>query len=184
VPDRGREPTLLRRCTGSVFHRRCSVNRYLLLTLAAVVAAAALVPGLALGKGARAATVRGPGLESPIRLGGSGEPGSGGQLGRVAQSAGFFEAVFGQTPDPMLAHRPRGTLGPRYRITYVMPGPNGNTGRIRQDLYPYATPAPVTYMASGQRFWTTERTHGGWFVAPQALRRQLIAAGLPTRAPA
>jgi hypothetical protein len=158
------------------------LNRYLLLSLAAALVAAALVPGLALGKGASAATIRGPGLETPVRLGGSGEPGSGAQLGRIAQSAGFFQAVFGQTPDPMRAHRPRGILGPRYRITYVMPGPSGDAGRIRQYVYPYAKPAPVTYMAPGQRFWTTEETRGGWFVASSTLRRQLVVAGLPATA--
>jgi hypothetical protein len=160
------------------------MRRYLIAALAAALVAAALAPGLALGKGASAATIAGPGLERPIRLGGSGEPGSGGQLAQIAQSAGFFQAVFGQSPDPMRAHRPRGTLGPRYRITYVMPGPNGSAGRIRQDLYPYAKPTPVTYMAPGQRFWATRETRGGWFAAPRVLRKQLVAAGLPARAPA
>jgi hypothetical protein len=159
------------------------MRRYLIAALAGASVAAALAPGLALGKGASTATIAGPGLESPIRLGGSGEPGSGDELGRIAESAGFFQAVFGQTPDPMRAHRPRGILGPRYRITYVMPGPNGRAGRIRQDVYPYAKPAPVTHMAAGQRFWTTEQTRGGWFVAARVLKKQLVAAGLPARAP-
>jgi hypothetical protein len=159
------------------------LRRYLLVPLAAALVAV-LVPALGLAKGASEATIAGPGLASPIRLGGSGEPGSGSRLARVAESAGFFQAVFGQQPDPMRSSRPRGTLGPRYRITYVMPGPNGRAARIRQDVYPFAKPAPVTHMAPGQRFFGTERTRGGWFVASKTLRKLLVAVGVPARSPA
>jgi len=159
------------------------MRRSLIASLA-VVLTAALVPAFALAKGASEATIAGPGLASPIRLGGSGEPGSGSRLARVAESAGFFQAVFGQQPDPMRSHRPRGSLGPRYRISYVMPGPNGRAARIRQDVYPFARPAPVTYMAPGQRFFVTERTRGGWFVASKTLRKLLVAVGVPARSSA
>jgi hypothetical protein len=146
---------------------------------------AVVIPTAALAKGASEARIVGPGLSAPIRLGGSGEPGSGGQLADIAMSAGFFAAVFGQTPDPLVQERPDGSLGPKYTVTYVMPGPDNLRSELVQDVYPYAEPSPVTYTAPGQRFWTTERTHGGWYFATwEPVKDQLVAAGLPATAPA
>ena len=102
---------------------------------------------------------------------------------RLAEEAGFFPAVFLTTPNPMLSKRPDGDLGPRYTIVYTMPGPNNDVNEIRQDLYPYATPTPVTYVESGQRYFTTERTVGGWYVASQTLGNDLVAVGLPESPP-
>jgi hypothetical protein len=149
-----------------------------------VAFAAAAIPTAALAKGASEATITGPGLAGPIQLG-PGEPGSGTMLANIAQSAGFFAAVFGQTPDPIALDRPEGPLGPKYTITYAMPGPDNQRSELVQEVYPYAEPEPVTYTEPGQRFWTTERTHGGWYVATwEPLKEQLVAAGLPVSAPA
>ena len=60
-----------------------------------------------------------------------------------------------------------------------MPGPNGASDTLVQDLYPYADPTPVTFTAPGQRYFENERTVGGWFVASTALKDELIAVGLP-----
>jgi hypothetical protein len=136
----------------------------------------------AFGKGASEATITGPGLGEPVTLAGEGQAG-GEQLMQIAQDAGFFPAVFPQSPDPMLDARPAGTLGPRYRVEYVMPGPNNEVDTLVQELYPYASPSPVTYVEPGQPFWMTEETRGGWFVASAALKDQLVAAGLPETAP-
>ena len=90
------------------------------------VLAAALLPGAALGKGASEATIVGPGVDGPITLAGvssRGQPGGDLQLlARIADESGFFSAVFSPTPDPMLDERPGGALGPKYTITYAMPG--------------------------------------------------------------
>jgi hypothetical protein len=159
------------------------VNRLALCTFTLALSAL-LLPAAALAKGASEAEIAGPGLSEPIALAGSGEPGSGEELGGIAEAAGFFAAVFGQTPDPLLSKRPTGDLGPRYTITYVMPGPAGEEDTLVQDVYPYAKPHPVTYTEPGQRFWTTERTRGGWFVAYYtSLEDQLVAAGLPDEPP-
>jgi len=161
------------------------MTRHLIaLFTAALVAALILIlfPGLALAKGASEAEITGPGLDDPIPLAGGGQAG-GEELMRLAESAGFFQAVFGQIPDPMLSERPQGSLGPRYTITYVMPGPSGEVDRLSQDLYPYATPDPVTYLAPGQSFFTTERTRGGWYVATSSFKDNLVAAGLPESSP-
>jgi hypothetical protein len=80
--------------------------------------------------------------------------------------------------------RPKGELGPKYTITYTVPGPDNDSVRLRQDLYPYAEPSPVTYMAPHQRFFMGMTTHGGWFRADPRLKDTLVAAGLPTVPPA
>jgi hypothetical protein len=149
---------------------------------------AAVVAGLTLAatagaKGPIAGTIDGPGTGGGISLGGDGEPGSGGPLGTFAQEAGFFPALFVQTPDPMLDARPKGDLGPRYTVTYRLPGPNGTEETIRQDLYPYAPAGPVTYTEPGQRFFETRTSHGGWYQASPHLKTLLVGAGLPSSAP-
>lgn len=141
-----------------------------------------LAPGTALGKGASEATISGPGLGDPLTLPGEGQPG-GDALMRIAEAAAFFPAVFGQSPDPMLDEQPAGSLGPKYTVTYVMPGPDNELDELVQSIYPYASPSPVTYVEPGQPFWTTEKTRGGWYVAGTTLRDQLVAAGLPDDPP-
>jgi hypothetical protein len=144
--------------------------------------AALVVPTASLAKGASEATITGPGLGDGITLAGENSP-DGGTLMRLAESAGFFPAVFPTTPNPMLSKRPNGSLGPRYRITYTMPGPNGDVSKLRQDLYPYATPQPVSYVKPGQTFFDGQKTVGGWFVANVALKEKLVAVGLPRTPP-
>ncbi len=143
---------------------------------------AVLAPTAALAKGASEAEIVGPGLDGPISLAGEGQLG-GEVLMQIAEEAGFFPAVFVRSPDPMLDERPAGDLGPKYTITYVMPGPNNEVDELLQDVYPYAKPDPVTYTAPGQPFFGTEQTRGGWFVATSLLRDQLVAAGLPQNRP-
>jgi hypothetical protein len=148
----------------------------LTLTIAALV-----LPSSALGKGPSAATIEGPGAGGGgITFGG---PEGGGPLGPMADQAGFFPAVFRQQPDPMLDRRPEGDLGPKYTIRYTVPGPNNEVWTIRQDVYPYAKPAPVTYMAPGQEIFETDGTRGGWYQAGPDLKETLVSAGLPASAP-
>jgi hypothetical protein len=154
----------------------------LTLVAAASALAALLVPTAMLGKGASEATITGPGLGNGITLAGEGAP-DGGTLMRLAESAGFFPAVFRTTPNPMLTKRPKGSLGPKYRITYTMPGPENDVSRITQDLYPFAKPQPVSYVKPGQTFFGDQKTLGGWFVANYVLKQQLVSVGLPETPP-
>lgn len=149
------------------------------LIAAALVALA--LPTIAAAKGPVSASISGPGLERPLVLTGDGE-GPGTPLGTLAAATGFFPQLFGQSPDPTLATRPRGTLGARYAVVYVVPGPNGIRSRIVQHLYPYAKPVVLTYMKPGQRFWEGDTAHGGWYRATAGLKRMLVRAGLPPRA--
>jgi hypothetical protein len=137
------------------------------------------VPSQALGKGPSAATMEGPGGGGGITF--SGDEGSG-PLGNLTQQSGWFAAVFEQEPNPMLAARPRGDLGPKYTVTYTVPGPNNDTFTITQDVYPYASSRPVTYLAPGQPIFDMQ-TRGGWFQAGPDLKETLVAAGLPETAP-
>jgi hypothetical protein len=149
------------------------------LTLTIALLASLAFPALAAAKGPSAATMSGPGISGTRHFGGSSEGGTGTPLGALTMGGGFFPQAFGQQPDPTLATRPQGNLGPRYGITYTVPGPNGSS-TLRQDFYPYARPAPLTYMKPGQTFWGAQRTHGGWFVADRSLARRL---GLPAEPP-
>ena len=149
--------------------------RRLILLLALALLA---VPSQALGKGPSAATMEGPGGGGGITF--SGDEGSG-PLGNLTQQSGWFAAVFEQEPNPMLADRPKGDLGPKYTVTYTVPGPDNDTFTITQDVYPYASSGPVTYLAPGQPSFDMQ-TRGGWFQAGPDLKETLVAAGLPESA--
>lgn len=151
-----------------------------------VIAAAGLValalPVMAIAKGPSSASISGPGLDTPLLVTGDGE-GQGTALGTLASAGGFFAQMYGQSPDPTLASRPGGTLGPRYTAVYVVPGPNSIESRVVQYIYPYAKPGALTYMKPGQRFWEGRKAHGGWYRASAGLKKMLVRAGLATRAP-
>jgi hypothetical protein len=149
-----------------------------------IAAAAALaLPAVAAAKGAESASISGPGVNQPLQLAGDSEMGQGTPLGMLSMAGGYFAQMFPQAPDPRLRGKPKGVLGPRYTVTYQVPGPNGQRFVIRQDLYPYAKPAPVTYMAPGQRFFDGRRSLGGWVQGSLALRQMLVKNGLPSSAP-
>jgi len=150
-----------------------------LLLLVAVGAVA--FPAGAFAKGASEASIEGPGLGKTIKISGNGET-SGDKLGNLGEAAGFFPAVFVRSPDPMSDTRPAGKLGPRYRIVWTVPGPNGES-KISQDAYPFAEPQPVTYMKPGQVFWGREHTRGGWYVGDSQLSASLFAVGVPRSTP-
>ena len=138
----------------------------------------------AAAKGPDKATVTGPGLEKPLVFRSNGDPEPSTRFGTLVEAVGLIPAVFEQTPNPMLARKPAGALGPRYRVVYRVPGPNDERDEIVQDVYPYATDGPVSYLEPGQRiFGGDHRTHGGWFAASATLRDDLIALGFPKRGP-
>ncbi|MGH3080844.1 MAG: hypothetical protein ACRDNH_06880 [Gaiellaceae bacterium] len=149
---------------------------FLILAIAALA-----LPAAALGKGPSGASIDGPG-SGGITFSGDGESG-GTPLGDLTQQAGFFPAVFGQEPNPMLAGRPKGDLGPKHTISYTVPTPNNGIDEIKQDIYPYAKGGPVTYTEPGQKIFDMTAL-GGWFQATPQLKETLIAAGLPSRPPA
>jgi len=142
-----------------------------------IIVSALALPAAAAAKGPSKAEVSGPGLGKTLVVVGAEAPGT--PLMNLAESAGFFPLVFGQSPDPTTRTRPDATLGPRYLAVYRVPGPNGVVSTIRSDVYPYAKPRPVSYMKPGQRFWDGMRTRGGWFVGDARAKTTLVRAGLP-----
>jgi len=156
------------------------MRRFLLLATAGTLAAL-VATSPAAAKGPSTASLTGPGLDHAVPVKGEGESGPGTPLGSLVQLGGFFPQVFQQFPDSTIRTRPSGNLGPRYRMVYRVPGPNG-ISTVVQDVYPYAK-TPVTYMRPNQHFWGSNRTHGGWFVAGPGLKAALVAAGLPESPP-
>ena len=153
------------------------MNRSMLVL--AALALALLLPTAAAAKGPSEASITGGSLSKALKLVGNGET-DGTPLGQLTMEAGFFPAAYGQSPDPMLPARPSGDLGPKLTIRYVVPGGDGKTFRVNQDVYPYAKGGAVTYMKPNQPIFGMG-TRGGWYRA-YGLKRTLIRQGLPARA--
>jgi hypothetical protein len=150
--------------------------------IAAALVIALALPALAVAKGPSSASISGPGLGRSLAVTGDGET-PGNPLGTLATSTGYFAQMFGQTPDTTMKVRPSGTLGPRYVVVYLVPGPNDVQSRVLQSVYPYAKPVALAYMKPGQTFWDGRKTHGGWYRAAPGLKKMLVRMGLPARAP-
>lgn len=155
-----------------------------LVLIGSTLALALAAPAAA--KGPDQATITGPGLDGGkiVYRSGGGDPEQGSKFFEFVENVGFFPAVFRQTPDPMLDKRPAGTLGPRYKVVYRVPGPDGGNATVRQDVYPYASLGVVSYVKPGQSvFDGREHTRGGWFVSGPGTKGMLVAAGFPSTAP-
>jgi hypothetical protein len=131
-------------------------------------------------KGASRATISGPGFKEPVELGYTG----GNDLSRLANLTGIYGALFETEPNPMLDENPADKLGPRYEIGYVMKAPGFKMNVVRQDVYPFAKPNPVTYVDPGQPIFgqsrkNQSRTVGGWYESGPALVRFLVTKGMP-----
>lgn len=149
-----------------------------MLVLCAV--ATLVVPNVAVAKGPSSASVNGPGTGGGLMF--SNDDSDGMTLGTLTEQTGIFPALVAQTPDPMQKDRPQGDLGPKYTITWTVPMSASKADRVKQDVYPYATP-PVTYMAPGQKIFGDMKTHGGWFRSEEGLKETLVSAGLPNTPP-
>jgi hypothetical protein len=152
-----------------------------LLLFAAALGAALLLPTVAGAKGPDRASISGPGLGQAVTIDGDGEGGAS-PLGILAGEGGFFAQMYGATGPGTLKARPKTMLGPRYLVTYRVPGEDG-ASTVQQDLYPYAARGPVSYMSRGQTFWGTQSTVGGWFRGTTSVKQMLVQAGLPATAP-
>jgi hypothetical protein len=149
------------------------------LTFAVALVALAAAPA-ASAKGPTHAEITGPGLGHPIVFNGYGE-GGGSAFGRFVEGVGWFPAMFGQQPSPLLAGRPSGKLGPAYTARYRVPT-GSRPATIVQALYPYAAGGLVVYTRPGQRLFGS-RTSGGWFRAEPFVKPMLVKRGLPSSPP-
>lgn len=172
-------------------------RRFIVLTLlsagtALAVTAAVATPALA--KGATRASITGPGLTRPLTVSAQGEalPGEGDTLSSLAEQTGLFAVLFGSgggTPDEPSALRTPPTaasLGPKYTITYTVPGvtprPGQANGQIRQNLYPRAAGGPVIYTPPGQQGFGQPLQASGWLRGTARLSVTLTRLGVPVGA--
>jgi hypothetical protein len=145
---------------------------YIMKKFALIVLIVLALPGTALAKGPAKASVAGPGITT-ITI--SGAEGSATPFWRFVEATGWFEAAYGpRLPETL----PTGELGPKYTITWAVP----SSDSLRQDIYPYAKPYPVTYMPRGQEIYDTP-VKGGWFDGGGKLERALVRIGLPAQEP-
>src|SRR5580765_453516 len=91
------------------------------LPAVAALAALLLLPATASAKGPSAASISGPGLDHAISIQDFGEGDSSSPLGILVEQSGFFAQAFEQTPSST-SRRPSTQLGPRYAVTYTVPG--------------------------------------------------------------
>jgi len=159
------------------------------LAAAMSIAAAITLAAPALAKGPSQARISGPGLAHAIVVSGNGEPGQPGRLGTLAVQTGLFIVLFGanagalpQTPHQLRTPPPEASLGPRYTITYTVPGvtprPGEQFGRIRQDLYPRAAGGLLVYTPRGQNGFGGLLSVTGWLRASPRLARTLAQLGI------
>jgi hypothetical protein len=130
-------------------------------------------------KGPSSASIAGPGIASPIRIGWEG--GENRAFAALIRDSGIFTGLWCRACEDRLRTPAAGELGPRYTVTYAMDleGVHGASGMVVQDVYPFAEPDPVTFVAPHQPFWGTSETVGGWYLARPRLRRELVRLGVP-----
>ncbi len=137
----------------------------------------------AMAKGPDQVTITGPGLNKPIVVSGYGEPGSGGNLGEIADGSGLFLVMFGSDGSSrrVVSQAPTDQLGPRFQLSFRVPDGTESGSTVRQDLYPQAAAGPVTYTEPGQAVFGTT-TSGGWYQTPASFGRVLEQLGVSTNA--
>lgn len=172
--------------------RRFIVVTSLAAGTAIAVTAAVATPALA--KGATRASITGPGLARPVTVSAQGEalPGQADTLSSLAEQTGLFTVLFGPgsaTPDepsPLRTPPAAASLGPKYTLTYTVPGvtpePGQTDGQIRQDLYPRAAGGPVIYTLPGQQGFGQPLQATGWLRGTPQLTATLTRLGVPAGA--
>jgi hypothetical protein len=169
------------------------LRRLIVLTTLAAgmsVAAAMTLATPALAKGPSQARITGPGLAHAIVVSGNGEPGQQSRLASLAQQTDLFTVLFGAAgsvppPSPLRTPPPKASLGPRYTVSYTVPGvtpqPGEQFGKVRQDLYPYAAGGPVIYTPPGQHGFGRALQAAGWLRGSAQLTHTLTQLGVPPR---
>lgn len=168
-----------------------SVLRWLTV-FATVGIVVAMSAEAAAAKGAQVVTITGPGLERPIRLDNLHDQPGVAAPNDLGNATGALLFAAGEANTAIVAQRPAGPLGPRYRVTYrVLVGAN-RTKPLRQDVYPFAQAGFVVHTPPGQRVFAKE-ARSGWYVAApdptygrvasDAATAMLVGIGVPRPSP-
>jgi hypothetical protein len=169
------------------------------LAAGAAVAATVAVATPALAKGTTQASITGPGLARPVivSVAAASEalPEQGDALSSLADQTGLFTVLFGANigdvavPDqPSRLRTPpaAATLGPKYAVSYTVPGitpaPGQAHDQIRQYLYPHAAGGPVIYTLPGQQGFGQPVQATGWLRGTPQLTATLTRLGIPAGA--
>jgi hypothetical protein len=173
------------------------LRRFIILTSLAASTALAVIAAVAtpaFAKGATQASITGPGLARPVTVSAQGEalPGQGDTLSRLAEQTGLFTVLFGpgsgmpDEPSPLRTPPAAASLGPKYTVTYTVPGvtpePGQANGQIRQYLYPRAAGGPVIYTPPGQQGFGQPLQATGWLRSTPQLTATLTRLGVPAGA--
>ena len=165
----------------------------------AAIAVTLLLATPAFAKGTTQATLTGPGLARPVTVSAAASsealPGQGDALSALADQTGLFTVLFGPSiGDTSMPDKPSrlrtppaaAALGPRYTVTYTVPGitpaPGQASGKIRQYLYPRAAGGPLIYTPPGQQGFGQPLQATGWFRGTQQLTATLTRLGVPAGA--
>src|SRR5262245_56830894 len=126
------------------------MKRRMLLVIG-IAAGVLAIPAAALAKGPTVGVISGPGIKGgSVTVRGMGEPGSGAQLGDLAEQSGLFWAMFGAASDGhILPVKPTVALGAHYVLVYTIPDGEPKPASVTMDLYPYAPGGPVSYTRPG-----------------------------------
>ncbi|HEY1003575.1 MAG TPA: hypothetical protein VGD83_28430 [Streptosporangiaceae bacterium] len=174
-------------------------RRFIALTSFATGAAIAVTVALAtpaLAKGTTEASITGPGLARPVTVsiaaGSEALPEQGDALSSLADQTGLFTVLFGpnigdvaisDNPSRLRTPPTAATLGPRYTVTYTVPGitpaPGQARDQIRQYLYPRAAGGPVIYTLPRQQGFGQPLQATGWLRGPPQLTATLTRLGIP-----
>lgn len=140
--------------------------------VAVVVAALGVWASPAHAKGATGGTLEGDGMDEAIAV-----------PAELSGSSGLYELIWDTAGATRLADAPSADLGPRFVLTWMLMGPNGDVP-IEQEIYPYAEGGPVTFVAAGQPMWESATTLGGWSTASPGFVTQLESLGVSRAAAA
>jgi hypothetical protein len=158
------------------------VQRRLTRTIAAVWIVAVGMVTMSAGagaKGAQGATITGPHIPGSLVVGNGSQRPAPVNVNDLAAASGTFSAMSSREPSPVKQQRPRGVLGPRYRIVYRMYTGADELSPIRQDVFPFARVGFVSYTPPGQRAFH-RAVASGWYTA--AVQQELDEGGMTSAA--